>query len=163
MWRGREGGRKRREKGRGGREGGRERGREGGREGEREGGRERRKIRRIRGGSNLKVLWGDTLWYLFKERLHHFNKLHRLHHIKYLLQLIEEHDLFRTVHLRPELEQSCNHLQCNTISSREESIYPMTLCLGWCTSVCVYFTKSHILLYVSTACDPSSCVKYDKY
>ena len=61
--------------------------------------------------TDLEVRAGDTASNLSEELRHDFDKLHRLHDVQNLLQLVEEHDLLWTVHLRPVFEEASHHLE----------------------------------------------------
>lgn len=59
----------------------------------------------------LKVRTWNTLGKLSKQRLHNFYKLWGLNDIQNFLQLIQEHHLFRTMGLGPELQETHYNLE----------------------------------------------------
>lgn len=60
---------------------------------------------------HLEVRWADAFGDLSKERHHHFLELGWLYDVENFFQLVQEHDFFRTVSLRPKLEESSGRCQ----------------------------------------------------
>lgn len=58
----------------------------------------------------LKMRAWYTLGYPIEERRHYFRKFDWLDYIEYFLDFIEEHDLFRAVHLGPVAQQTSDDL-----------------------------------------------------
>lgn len=60
--------------------------------------------------TDLEVRTGYAPGDLSEEGDHDLHKLHWLHHVQNLLQFVQKHDLFGTMHLGPILEQTHYHL-----------------------------------------------------
>jgi hypothetical protein len=54
---------------------------------------------------------GHGFGQLIEQGLLDFGELCGIHHLKYVFDLIEKHDLFRAVHLWPVAEKAQDHLQ----------------------------------------------------
>ena len=73
---------------------------------------------------------GHGFCQLIEQRLLDFGELCGVHHLKYVFHLIEEHDLFRAVHLWPVAEKAQDHLQCRSVKTIAKLCEALTHFLG---------------------------------
>ena len=64
-----------------------------------------------RGATHLEMGTGHGFCQLIEQRFLDFGELSRIHHLKYVFNLVKKHDLFCAVHLWPVAEKAQDHLQ----------------------------------------------------